>query len=333
VPSGTSIALIANVANRDLFVIGSSLGGVEALLRLLSDLPADLDATLFIAQHTSPRIKLERVLARRARLPVRLAVDGDAFDRGTIYVAPPDRHLLVEAKTTRVVRGPRENGVRPAIDPLFRSAAAHHGPRVVGIVLTGLREDGTVGLQAIARSGGRTVVQDPDDAAYPEMPRGALAALRVDHVVPLSRMAALISELAAQPAPDDVGAPDDIVREARITGTYQVSDAPLDRIGRVTTFDCPECGGPIWEIGDEGSEHYRCRIGHAYSVQALGDLQADRVERSLLVAMRMLGERSRWLQRMVDRRPDSRDSARMARERDEALGHVEVLKELLSSLS
>ena len=182
--------------NRDIFVIGSSLGGVEALMRLLPALPPELEASLFIVQHTSPREgNLDKVLGRRTSLPLHHARDGEAFERGTIYLAPPDRHLLLEKTTVRVVRGPRENGVRPAIDPLFRSAAVHHGARVVGIVLTGLRDDGTAGLRAIHRSGGVTVVQDPAEAQAPMMVEAALACGAVDHQLRLAAIADLLRRL------------------------------------------------------------------------------------------------------------------------------------------
>jgi two-component system chemotaxis response regulator CheB len=325
------------VANRDIFVIGSSLGGVEALMRLLAELPSDFSASLFIVQHTSPRAgNLDKVLARRARLPLHHARDGEPFERGAIYLAPPDRHLLLEPKTVRVVRGPRENCVRPAIDPLFRSAAAHYGPRVVGVVLTGLRDDGTAGLQAIHRSGGITVVQDPEDAAFPDMPRTALAQVPVDHVVPLARMPELLSRLASETAPESPSAPEDIVREARITAGYTTSDDPLDRLGELTTFNCPECEGPLWEIDDADRRRYRCRIGHAFSEEVVSELQTDQIERSLLVALRTLEERSRMLGRLVQRARDvggTTDGTQFERERDEALVHIEVLKELLGSLT
>jgi two-component system chemotaxis response regulator CheB len=321
------------VANRDIFVIGASLGGVEALLRMLADLPADLDASLFVVQHRSPREgHLGRVLARRATLPLRDACDGEVIERGTIYLAPADRHLLLDKATLRVVRGPRENGVRPAIDPLFRTAAAHYGSRVVGIVLTGLRDDGVAGLEAIHRSGGLTVVQDPEDAAYPDMPRSALAQVPVDHVVPLAQMSKWIAQLAGAPAPEG-SAPDDVVREARITATYTSSDEPLDRLGDLTTYDCPECGGPLWRVGEPKRARYRCRVGHAFSEHKLSEAQATQIERSLLVALRVLEERSRLLQRLHDRvYPGRAESDRFVREREEAREHIEVLKELLGSL-
>src|SRR5688572_477314 len=198
--SGAAPPAGESVARRNLFVIGASLGGIPAFQRLLPQLPRDLDASLFVVQHTSREGRPEAALAPWASLPLRYAVDGERFESGTIYVAPPDRHMLLAAKTLQVVRGPRENGTRPAIDPLFRSAAAHHGRRVVGIVLTGLRDDGAAG--PIQRSGGVTVVQDPVDASFPDMPRNALHAVAADHVVPLEGMAELIVRLAREAAPE-----------------------------------------------------------------------------------------------------------------------------------
>src|SRR5262245_34938243 len=322
------------VAKRDVFVIGSSLGGVQALIRLVGRLPADFAATVFVAQHTSRNGQLDELLAGHSELPVRSPRDGELFQPGVIYVAPPDRHLLVEAKSVRVIQGPRENGVRPAIDPLFRSAAAHHGTRVVGIVLTGLRDDGSAGLHAIHRCGGLTVVQDPDDAAFPDMPRSALRLVPIDYMVPLADLPALIARLAQEEAPEERPPPDDVAREARLSAKYGASDDPLAALGPLTTLDCPECGGPLWELRDGERRRFRCRIGHAFSEENLVDQQAERIERSLLVAMRTLEERSRMLDRLSEMSRDrSRlgEADRFARDRDETSAHAEVLRELLAS--
>jgi two-component system, chemotaxis family, protein-glutamate methylesterase/glutaminase len=322
------------MANRNLFVIGSSLGGVQALQRLLRQLPAGLEASLFVVQHTSQGTGLHGVLGRSCALPVRTAEDGQQFEPGVVYVAPADRHLLLEAKTLQVVRGPRENSVRPAIDPLFRSAAAHHGPRVVGIVLTGLRDDGTAGLRAIHRCGGVTVVQDPADAAFPEMPESALRFVAVDHVVPITEMGQLIVQLAQEPAPEVGPPPEDIVREAAITARFATSSAPIEQLGQMTQLDCPECAGPLWEIADGDPGRFRCRLGHAFSVTALAAQQGFEIERALLVAMRTLEERSRMLDRLhLQAQGIGRgiEAARFAQDRDEANAHADVLRALLGS--
>jgi two-component system, chemotaxis family, protein-glutamate methylesterase/glutaminase len=319
---------------RNLVVIGASLGGVQALCRLLGELPAELDATLFVAQHTGRDSQLQKVLQAVTSLAVQTARHGESFELGTVYVAPPERHMLIEGKRIQVIRGPRENGARPAIDPLFRSAAAHHGPRVVGVVLTGLRDDGAAGLDAIRRSGGVTIVQDPLDAAFPDMPRNALAAAPADHVLPIERMGELIVRLSKQIAP--AGEPPvDVVREARITARYAGSEEAVQALGRMTHLDCPECGGPLWELGEVGHGRFRCRIGHSFTPVALAAQQNEAVERSLLVAMRTLEERGRLLDRLhreAIERGRNDEAGRFGEDRDETLSHADVLRELLLSL-
>jgi two-component system chemotaxis response regulator CheB len=323
------------MANRNIVVIGASLGGVRALQDLLSQLPADLDAALFVVQHTTRLGRLEPVLAPSSALPVRTPADGEHFASGTVYVAPADRHMLVDAKTVQVVRGPRENGARPAIDPLFRSAAAHHGPRVVGVLLTGLRDDGAAGLHAIRRSGGATVVQDPQDAAFPDMPSNALAEGPVDHVIPLRSIAEAITRLSKEPAPAGT-APDDVIREARITARYSSSSDGVENLGELTQLDCPECGGPLWQIEQGGgAARFRCRLGHALTARSLQALQDEEIERSLLVAMRTLEERSRMLDRLNRQALEqgrALDAERFGQDRDETAGHADVLRELLLSI-
>ena len=322
------------MVRRNLIVIGASLGGVQALRRLLAQLPPDLEAAVFVVQHTGPHGQIDTALESEARLPVRAPEDGERFALGTVYVAPADRHMLVGAKSIQLVRGPRENGSRPAIDPLFRSAAAHHGARVVGIVLTGLLDDGGAGLDAIRRSGGVTVVQDPGDAAFPDMPRNALALAPASHVIPLAEMGELIVRLSQEEAPTG-RAPDDVVREAAITARYPASSAPVESLGSLTQLDCPECGGPLWELGEADHGRFRCRIGHAFTAGALEAKQSEEIERSLLVAMRTMQERSRMLDRlsrMALEQGGPTDALRFEQDRDETLSHTEVLRELLLSL-
>ena len=206
------------MANRDIIVIGSSAGGVDALSRLCAALPADLPAAVFVAQHLSPtaRSMLPILLDRAGPLPAATPVDGQAFERGRIYVAGPDHHLLVREGRVLVRRGPYENRTRPAVNALFRSAALAYGSRVIGVVLTGLLDDGTEGLIAIKATGGMSVVQDPDDAEWPSMPRNAVRRDHVDVVAPVSELGAVLSRLAREQAGPTVPLPDEYAVEDRI---------------------------------------------------------------------------------------------------------------------
>lgn len=208
------------MTGHDIIVVGASAGGVEALSRLVSDLPEDLPAAVFIVLHMGPHstTALPHILARRTKLAVEHARDGEPIENGRIYVALPDRHLLVGRDTVRVSTGPKENGHRPAVDSLFRTAAAAYGPRVVGVVLSGSRDDGTAGLRAIHARGGLAVVQDPDEALFPGMPQSALAGDHPDFVVPVGEIGSLLSDLARkEPKPEGRSPtmPDDLDAELR----------------------------------------------------------------------------------------------------------------------
>jgi two-component system chemotaxis response regulator CheB len=229
--------------NRDIMVIGASAGGVDALRRLLADLPAELPAAVFVVLHVGEASHLVHVLDRCSRLPVKHAINGEAVEAGQVLVAPPGRHLLLHDGHILLRRGPRENYARPAIDPLFRSAAANFGGRVIGVVLSGDLCDGTAGLGAIKRCGGLTVVQDPEDAAVPTMPLSALRYVEVDHVLPIAGMASQLGTLARQEAGPTPDIPLDIrlevaiaAQEAGVGSAYAadlVPASPTEEIDRL----------------------------------------------------------------------------------------------------
>jgi two-component system chemotaxis response regulator CheB len=202
----------------DIIVVGASAGGVEALSRLVHDLPADLPAALFVVLHVPAHgtSLLPYILARNGPLPARHPDDGEPIVHGRIYVAPPDMHLLIRREQVRLARGPRENGHRPAVDPLFRTAARSYGPQVVGVVLSGTLDDGSAGLVAIRQRGGVAIVQDPDDALYPGMPRSALEAVRADHCLPVGQIGATLAELAHRAVEGVDPMPDDMEMESEI---------------------------------------------------------------------------------------------------------------------
>ncbi len=281
-------------------VVGASAGGVEALRRLIPRLPADFSASLFVVLHLPPgaHSALPQILERAGRLPVHQATDGAEPRPGTIYVAAPDAHLLLHPRQMSLLRGPTENGHRPAIDPLFRSAAAAFGPRVVGMILSGALDDGTAGLLAVSRAGGITIVQSPDDALYSSMPLSAIDAVPVDVIAPVEELADRLVEVAHRPIPAvpdvPVSANDDYTERA-LEGR-----GALEMEGRPSRFTCPDCGGSLWESVHETETKFRCRVGHAWTTAALLDQQAATLEQALWTALRVLAERADLARRMRD---------------------------------
>ncbi|MDQ1816309.1 chemotaxis protein CheB [Massilia sp. CCM 9210] len=283
----------------NLIVIGASAGGVEALTRMLSDIPQGFPAAILIVMHIGqhPSI-LPQILARRCALPVSHARHHEELKAGMVLIAPPDRHLLVEqhgtAWRTVVTRGPKENHTRPAIDTLFRSAALSGGKHVIGVILTGYLDDGTAGLQAIKARGGKAMVQDPADAIVPDMPRHALHQVAVDMSVPLAGMAgalvALVEASAAPMTPQAAPAPDWI----DIENNFAMGLGNMDQLKHIATpsqYSCPECGGALFQLNIRQPCRFRCHTGHSYTLLALVEQQDAAVEAALSSALRALQEK------------------------------------------
>ncbi|PWT88068.1 MAG: chemotaxis protein CheB [Proteobacteria bacterium] len=281
------------MANRDVLAIGTSAGGVEALRFLAGEFSRDFPASVVVTIHLSSqfRSELDAILTQAGPLPASFALDGERLERGRIYIAPAERHLIVESGRLRLGSGPRENNARPALDPLFRSAALCCGPRTVGAVLTGALGDGAAGLSALKQCGGVTVVQDPSDAAFPEMPTTALARSRADHVVGLAGMPALFEKLARQPAGQAVSVPRSLEYEVNIASGGRSSMHEMDRIGRRSILACPDCHGVMWEIDDGDLVRYRCHVGHAYSAEVMSLALDENLRRAFGSALRALDER------------------------------------------
>jgi two-component system, chemotaxis family, protein-glutamate methylesterase/glutaminase len=285
---------------RPLVVIGASFGGVEALMTLVAGLPKDLQAFVALVLHVGhhPSI-LPELLSRAGPLPAVHPREGEPMKLGRIYVAPPDHHLLVGAGVLHLSRGPRENHTRPAIDPLFRSAALHWGSAAIGVVLTGELDDGTAGLAAIKSCGGIAVVQDPQEAAAPSMPASALGNVEVDHCVLLPAIAPLLVRLVGTtPSRTPQTAPESLVREQSIfEGTKPMEN--LNAIGTPSQLTCPECGGTLSEIHAGRPLRFRCHTGHAYSAKSLNSAQAEKTDHTLQSSVRALQEREQLLLRMA----------------------------------
>src|SRR5262245_4337312 len=236
---------------RDILVIGTSAGGVEALQTIVKTLPPKLPAAVFVTLHFPEHgtSVLPRILSRAGPLPAMHASDKDPIVHGRIYIAPPDHHLLLTTRGIRIVRGPKDNGNRPAIDPMFRSAAVAFGPRVIGVVLTGNLDDGTAGLRSIKRRGGLAVVQDPEEALFASMPNSAIENVEVDRVVRLSHFGRMLQELIQEPIPDlePPVSQGDAMENEYAAGDLDAMDQPEKHPGTVSPYSCPDCGGVLWE--------------------------------------------------------------------------------------
>ena len=283
-----------------LVVIGASAGGVNALLEIAGQLPRFFPAPVCIVLHvgSNPSL-LPELLRSRGPNHAMHAEDGQQLTCGTLHIAPPDRHMLVLGDRLRLTRGPKENHARPAIDPLFRSAAVTHGTAAIGVVLTGQLDDGSAGLRAIKDCGGIAIVQDPSTAAEAEMPRSAMDNVEVDHCVPLQGIAALLQRLvgAVRP-PTQSGVPEHVVREVAINrGDASVED--LKTIASPSSLSCPDCGGSLWEMKGSPPLRYRCHTGHAFSCLSLARAQRDGSEQAIWSTVRALREREMLLRRMA----------------------------------
>jgi two-component system chemotaxis response regulator CheB len=274
--------------------IGASAGGFDALMQLAAALPLDFPASILVTLHLSNQFRssLDELLTRAGRLQATFARDGDRLQHGRIYIAPPDRHLLLEGDRVALGVGPRENNSRPAIDPMLRSAAICCCGRTIGVVLTGTLGDGASGLWAVNQCGGITVVQDPRSAAYPEMPQTALQLVRPDHVVDLQSIPELLDQLVRQPVGESRTAPPGIRFEVEVArGEKGYAMKEMDQIGRRSVLSCPECQGVMWEIDEGGSVRYRCHVGHTYAAELLNLALDEGLRRALASAQRALEER------------------------------------------
>ncbi|MFC0407709.1 chemotaxis protein CheB [Roseomonas elaeocarpi] len=294
---------------RDIVVIGGSAGATAPLKALLGGLPPDLPAAVFITMHIPARSLgiLATVASAAGKLPVHSAEHGMPIMPGNIYLAVPDHHLILVDGHMRLGRGPRENLVRPAIDPLFRSAAAAYGPRVIGVVLSGLLNDGASGLEAIKRCGGLAVVQDPLDAIADEMPLAALRAAKVDLTLPGARLGDVLSDLVREPAGWPVPVPPDIRLEVDIAAGERVDSQVIGQVAVPAALTCPHCLGVMSQMRQPRPLRFRCQVGHAMTAEAMAQEQEGTVDEAMRVALRVIEERAELVSKMAE---DSREADR-----------------------
>lgn len=315
-------------------VIGASLGGVEALQSIAAGLPAGFAAPIVVAMHIGARPSLmPRLLAGRGALPVHAAGHGQTLQAGHVYIAPADHHVLVDGPLLRLSQGPKEHHARPAVDPLFRSAALSRGTAVIGVVLTGMLDDGTAGLQAVKAAGGIAVVQDPDDAVAPGMPRSALRHVAVDHCRPLAAIPRLLARLAAEPAPADPGAR--LARERRELDLFLSKGNAMEHlrdIAHPSPYVCPDCNGGLWKLDGTTPARYRCHTGHGFTLRSLLHAQAEASDGALWSALRALQEKRMLLEELAadaDTEDPDATPSRLHGDATQLARQVDLLRELL----
>ena len=320
-----------------LVVIGTSAGGMPALVELVGQLPVTLTAAVLVVQHFAPDADGQHLtdrLARHSALPCRLATDGELIEAGTLYLAPPDRHLLVKEEREElralVTKGPCENYYRPAADALFRSAAVAYGPRTMGVVLTGMLHDGTAGLEFIKRCGGLAIVQDPHEAEYPSMPETALRNVDIDYVVPLAKLGLLLEEITQKRVFNErkVEIPEDLKQEAAIAERVVGTIEEVMQIARPAPITCPDCGGGLFEVKHGKLLRFRCHTGHAFNAEALLQNAQHLLEETLWVALRMMEERKNLLTSLAVR-GESPYSMQQEERIEEIKKHINRLREFL----
>lgn len=287
----------------DIIVVGASAGGVEALSQLVAGLPENLPAAIFIVVHIPAHSKslLPNILSRKGKIPATHAKDGEAIAPGHIYIAPPDYHLLVKRDYIRLVKGPKENSCRPAVDPMFRTAAKAYGRRVVGVILSGTLDDGTAGLMDVKRFGGVAVVQDPTEAAYSGMPSSAIENVQVCHILPILSIAPVLVRLAYEPVIQE-GAktmPSESEMEPDVVELDGAALRDRGHPGPPSNFTCPDCGGTLFQLKERNLLEFRCRTGHAFSAGTLLALQSEVQEEALWAAIRSLEERGELMHQMA----------------------------------
>jgi two-component system chemotaxis response regulator CheB len=323
---------------KKVIVIGASAGGIKAVIKLVSNLPAQLPVAVLIVIHMSKHSQADIIVNQLQKITdykCMVAQNDLDLEAGCIYIAPADQHLLLKPGKIRLHFGPHENRWRPSIDALFRSAAASYSSRVIGVILTGLLDDGTSGMSAIKRSGGICIVQEPSEAEFSDMPVNVINNVPVDYQVLIQDMGYIIADVLSKPAAD-VPIPEDVQLEAEITERMVSDITELQKLGTHSNYVCPDCGGGLWEVEDGKHKRYRCHTGHVYTSLHLLQRQGEEMEESVWVSIRMLEERRNLLLNLSGKDNGIKSNTMMDdyHQRAEELNlHIERLKSLLISLN
>jgi len=321
-----------------IIVVGASAGGFKAVSELLSVTPANLNTAILVVVHlaqTSQAYIIQQYFEKNTSYKCLIPANNETIKAGNMYFAPPDRHMLVKDGKIKLINGPHENRWRPSVDVLFRSAAAEYNSRAIGIVLSGMLDDGTSGMWAIKRCGGVCIVQEPADAEYPDMPTSVINNMEVDYRVPVKEMGYILDDVFSKPEPDSVDVPEEIKLETEITERIVSDIDELTKLGTHSNYTCPDCGGGLFQIKNEPGLRYRCHTGHVYTAEILLNKQNEQLEESVWISIRMLEERRNLLLQMAAKTPPDKANAYQQGQinrANELNMHIERMKALLMSL-
>jgi len=320
---------------KNIIVVGASAGGMNAISKLLSTFKQDLDASIFIVIHLSGTSMAEVILKhfqKQSLFPCRIPEDNEVIVNRTIYLAPADKHLMITKGIIKVQRGAFENHWRPSIDVMFRTAAAAYDSCVIGIILTGLLDDGTSGMSAIKHSGGICIVQDPEEAEFPDMPLNVLKTVQIDYKVSVNEMGYIIVDLLSREHCEPSEIPEELKREADITLRMSSEVETLNGLGRLVPISCPDCGGSLFKMDDPFVKRFRCYTGHSYTEALLEKSQEKNIEESLWVAIRMMEERKNILYGMLQNEQYSSNGLQKNEKAGQLQTHIDRLKRMLHEL-
>jgi two-component system, chemotaxis family, protein-glutamate methylesterase/glutaminase len=293
---------------RNVIVIGASAGGFAPVRQMISQLPGTIDAAVFVVLHMSRNsnaLTIARLWQKRTELICNVPSSGDKILKGHIYIAPANHHMLISDGSITINDGPSENKYRPSIDVLFRSAAVHFGTRVIGIIVSGVLDDGTSGMWAIKKCGGICIVQDPDEAEFRDMPQNVINKIDVDYKSDINEISYVISDILSKPLPVKVPVPEELLIESEIAEKMSSSIDQMNRIAEKSDFTCPDCNGRLWIMKGDPVHRYRCHTGHVYNERTLLELQRTEIEKSIWVSIRMLEERCNLLNLSAHNAEDS----------------------------
>jgi two-component system chemotaxis response regulator CheB len=319
-----------------IVAIGASAGGTTILPELLKQLTDDIKVAAFVVMHLSKQSigdLLVKRLQKYTSFTCKIPMHGETIKEQHVYIAMPDHHLMVSQNKILLGHGPMENRYRPSIDALFRSAAVNFAPKVIGIILTGMLEDGASGMYAIQKSGGVCIIQDPGEAKYSDMPQAVLNTLKPDYAIPVSEMGGAIKDAISNLKRKKKGKiPSDIIKEAAIAERVNIGIEEVKNPGEVSVISCPDCGGSLWEMKGNGFTRYRCHLGHAYSQEGLVSSMEVSTESTLWTALRIIEERRNLLRQIGNKESKNGKSTLAAtylKRSAELEAHIGKLKEIL----